>query len=217
MPVGARGGGRPEVTAVMIVNPASDSGGTAKAWPGIAEGAKLHGIDADVRLTTAAPGTPPSSPARRSPGSPADRGGGWRRHISEVANGFFDGGGRSRRRRSWRWSAAARGATSSVPSASPRRPTALWTWPPGVPRHDRRGCRPLHRPRRPAGREAVRQHRQRRHDRHCRRAGQPVLQAAGRHRRPSPGRAELADRRLPQPPHARDHRRPGPRARSPTT
>ncbi len=91
MPVGDRGGGRPQVTAVMIVNPASDSGGTAKAWPGIAEGAKLRGIDADVRLTTAPGHATELTREALTEGARLIVAVGGDGTISEVANGFFDG------------------------------------------------------------------------------------------------------------------------------
>lgn len=39
------------MTAVMIVNPASDSGRTAKAWPGIVKQAEVRGLECDVQLT----------------------------------------------------------------------------------------------------------------------------------------------------------------------
>ena len=84
-------GGRPQVTAVMIVNPASDSGGTAKAWPGIAEGAKLRGIDADVRLTTAPGHATELTREALTEGARLIVAVGGDGTISEVANGFFDG------------------------------------------------------------------------------------------------------------------------------
>jgi diacylglycerol kinase (ATP) len=46
------------VRAVMIVNPASDSGRTARRWPEIARRAAAHGLDVEARLTEA-PGHAP--------------------------------------------------------------------------------------------------------------------------------------------------------------
>ncbi len=40
--------------AVLVVNPASDGGATARAWPAIAAEARAQGLEVVVRLTEAA-------------------------------------------------------------------------------------------------------------------------------------------------------------------
>ena len=75
----------------MIVNPASDSGRTAKAWPKIAAAAKVRGLECTVQLTER-PGhaTELTREALRG-GATLVIAVGGDGTISEVANGFFDG------------------------------------------------------------------------------------------------------------------------------
>jgi diacylglycerol kinase family enzyme len=62
----------------MIVNPASDSGRTAKAWPDIVKAAEVRGLECDVQLT-ARPGHA-TELARAALRADVDRGGWRRRH-----------------------------------------------------------------------------------------------------------------------------------------
>ncbi len=120
----------------MIVNPASDSGRTAKAWPKIAAGARARGLECEVATDASAPGhaTELTREALRE-GATLIIAVGGDGTVSEVANGFFDGeravapAGRARRGR-----AAGRAATSSAPSASPSAPIARSTSPPAASR-----------------------------------------------------------------------------------
>jgi diacylglycerol kinase family enzyme len=78
--------------AAMIVNPASDGGRTARAWPEIARRARDHGLEVDARLTEA-PGHA-AELVRAALGEGADLiltvGGDGT--VSEAVNGFFADG-----------------------------------------------------------------------------------------------------------------------------
>lgn len=77
--------------AVMIVNPASDGGRTAKRWPDIARRAAARGLDVEPRLTEA-----PGHAADLTRHALRDGAGlivtvGGDGTVSEVVNGFYDG------------------------------------------------------------------------------------------------------------------------------
>ena len=119
----------------MIVNPASDSGGTAKAWPGIAEGAKLRGIDADVRLTTAPGHATELTREALTEGARLIVAVGGDGTISEVANGFFDG--ERAIAPEAELAVVCRGSGCDFIRTfgiSLKKTDRAWTWPPGVPR-----------------------------------------------------------------------------------
>jgi YegS/Rv2252/BmrU family lipid kinase len=80
------------VTTVMIVNPASDSGRTAKAWPRIAQAAKARGIEFEVRTTQRAGHATELTREALRQGATLIIAIGGDGTVSEVANGFFDGG-----------------------------------------------------------------------------------------------------------------------------
>jgi YegS/Rv2252/BmrU family lipid kinase len=80
------------MTAVMIVNPASDGGRTARRWPEIARRAAAHGLDLETRLTEA-----PGHAAELTRQALRDGAGlivavGGDGTISETVNGFYDAG-----------------------------------------------------------------------------------------------------------------------------
>jgi diacylglycerol kinase (ATP) len=79
------------VPAVMIVNPASDSGRTAKRWEEIARRASAHGLDVEPRLTEA-PGHAAELTRRAlRDGAELIVALGGDGTVSETVNGFFDG------------------------------------------------------------------------------------------------------------------------------
>ena len=79
------------MTTVMIVNPASDSGRTAKGWKAIAEGARVRGLEPDVRLTERAGHATELTRQALTEGATLIIAVGGDGTVSEVANGFFDG------------------------------------------------------------------------------------------------------------------------------
>jgi diacylglycerol kinase (ATP) len=79
------------MTAVMIVNPASDSGRTARAWQAIAAGAKSRGLECDVRLTERSGHATELTRQALREGAALIVAVGGDGTVSEVANGFFDG------------------------------------------------------------------------------------------------------------------------------
>jgi diacylglycerol kinase (ATP) len=76
----------------MVVNPASDNGRTARRWPQIARAAAARGLDLDVRPTEAAGHATELTRAALNEGAGLIVAVGGDGTVSEVANGFFDGG-----------------------------------------------------------------------------------------------------------------------------
>src|SRR5512132_49218 len=78
-------------TGVMVVNPASDHGRTARRWPEIARAAAARGLDLDVRATEAAGHASELTRDALREGAGLIVAVGGDGTVSEVANGFFDG------------------------------------------------------------------------------------------------------------------------------
>jgi diacylglycerol kinase (ATP) len=75
----------------MIVNPASDSGRTARRWPEIARRAAAHGLDVDARLTEAPGHAPDLTRQALRDGAELIVAVGGDGTVSETVNGFYDG------------------------------------------------------------------------------------------------------------------------------
>jgi YegS/Rv2252/BmrU family lipid kinase len=76
----------------MIVNPASDSGRTARAWPAIAGRAREHGLEVDARLTEAPGHAAELTRAALSEGAELIVTVGGDGTVSETVNGFYEDG-----------------------------------------------------------------------------------------------------------------------------
>ena len=76
----------------MIVNPASDGGRTARAWPEIAARARAHGLDVEPRVTEAPGHAAELTRAALREGVELIVTVGGDGTVSETVNGFFDGG-----------------------------------------------------------------------------------------------------------------------------
>src|SRR5689334_23947837 len=74
----------------MIVNPASDSGRTAKAWQAIAGRAREHGLDVDPRLTEAPGHAGELTRAALREGAELIVTVGGDGTVSETVNGFYE-------------------------------------------------------------------------------------------------------------------------------
>jgi diacylglycerol kinase (ATP) len=75
----------------MIVNPASDSGRTARRWPEIARRAAAHGLDVEARLTEAPGHAPDLTRQALREGAQLIVAVGGDGTVSETVNGFYDG------------------------------------------------------------------------------------------------------------------------------
>jgi diacylglycerol kinase (ATP) len=78
---------------VMIVNPASSAGRTARQWPEIAKRAKAHGLEVDVRLTEQRGHATALAREAAGRGVPLVLAVGGDGTVSEVANGLAGGDG----------------------------------------------------------------------------------------------------------------------------
>jgi diacylglycerol kinase (ATP) len=76
---------------VMIVNPASSAGRTARQWPEIAKRAKAHGLEVDVRLTEQRGHATVLAREAAGQGVPLVLAVGGDGTVSEVANGLAGG------------------------------------------------------------------------------------------------------------------------------
>ena len=76
---------------VMIVNPASDSGRTARRWPEIARRAAEHGLDVEPRLTEAPGHAQELTRQALRDGAQLIVAVGGDGTVSETVNGFYDG------------------------------------------------------------------------------------------------------------------------------
>lgn len=79
------------VRGVMIVNPASDSGRTAKRWEGVARRAAAHGLNLEPRLTEAPGHAAELTRHALREGAELIVTVGGDGTVSETVNGFFDG------------------------------------------------------------------------------------------------------------------------------
>ncbi len=78
------------MTAVLIVNPASDGGSTAKVWPEILAGARARGLDCEARLTRAPRHATELTREALREGAELVIAVGGDGTVSEVAGGFFE-------------------------------------------------------------------------------------------------------------------------------
>jgi diacylglycerol kinase (ATP) len=76
------------IESVMIVNPASSAGRTARQWPEIAKRAKAHGLDVEVRLTEQRGHATELAREAAERGVPLVLAVGGDGTVSEVANGL---------------------------------------------------------------------------------------------------------------------------------
>ena len=79
--------------AVFVVNPASDNGGTGRAWPQIATAARGLGIEVEERLTEAAGHATELVRDAIAAGAEVIVAVGGDGTVNEVANGFCDPAG----------------------------------------------------------------------------------------------------------------------------
>ncbi len=79
------------MTTVMVVNPASDNGRTARGWPEISRRAGELGLDPQVRLTERPEHAVELTSAALREGARLVIAVGGDGTVSEVVNGFFDG------------------------------------------------------------------------------------------------------------------------------